>query len=187
MSKVYLETERMILKTTTPEDAELFFELDADPDVMMYISGGEPSSLERCVQAAQRTYAQYERYQDKFGLWWATLKSSGEVLGWFLLRPDKLKPETVENPELGYRLHKKHWGKGYATEASQALVDKAFKELNCESVYAVAMKGNQASQNVMKKVGMIYIGEFVQDECFAPGMNPEAVEYKITKKEWSGE
>jgi len=187
MSDVYLETERMVLKKIQTGDAEKFFELNSDPEVMKYISGGEPTPMEECEAIWQRVSALYERYNDKFGTWMAHLKSTDETVGFFILRPDKLKPDTVENPELGYRLYRKHWGKGYATEGSQALVDKAFEFLDCDSVYAVSMTENQASQKIMKKVGMKFIGEYKQDECCAPGGDTAAVEYKITKEEWTDE
>lgn len=184
MSRLYLETKRMTLIETLEDDAELFYGLDADPDVMTYISGGEPSSLDFCKAAVGRCLAQYERYDHKFGLWWAQSKKNDELLGWFLLRPDKLHPERVENPELGYRFKKEHWGRGYATEGAMALRDKAFLDLGCKSIYAVAMKENLGSQKVMQKIGMSFLGEYKQDECFAPGKDTSAVHYKITKEEW---
>ena len=184
MRKTYLETQRLRLRELTPDETDIFFDIDSDPEVMKYLSGGKPSSRELCEKAVQRTYAYYEKYQHKFGLWIAEEKETSDYIGWFLLRPDKKKPEDTNNPELGYRLKKKFWGQGYATEGALALVEKAFTQLHCKSVFAITMVGNLGSQNVMKKVGMQFIGNYEQEECFAPGNDPSAVHYAITMDEW---
>lgn len=184
MKHIYLETQRLTLREMNPDEAPLLFDLDSDPEVMTYLTGGKTSDMAACQKALEKTLGYYKKHNHSFGLWFAEEKSFDEVIGWFLLRPDKKNPNDTLNPELGYRLKKKFWGKGYATEGSLALLEKAFTDLNCDSVFAEAMKGNSASQNVMKKIGMKYAGSFNHPECFGIGADPSAVHYVITKSDW---
>lgn len=184
MSNIFLETDRMYLREMELHEGDLLFDLDSDPEVMKYLSGGKTTSKDVCERAIKNICEYYNRYNKKFGLWFAFEKETNSYMGWFLLRPDKLRPEDVKSPELGYRLKRGFWGKGYATEGAKALVNKALRELDCDSVFAVTMTSNLASQNVMKKVGMTYTGEYKQDECFAPGGDTSAVHYLITKNEF---
>ncbi len=180
MSDIYLETERIVLREMRRSEAHLLFTLDSDPAVMKYLSGGKTTDLEECEKGILRICDYYEKYDRKFGLWFAEEKGSSENMGWFLLRPDKSQPTDVKNPELGYRLRQKFWGHGYATEGARALVEKAFSKFDCDTVFAVTMTGNLGSQNVMKKIGMNFVGNHQQEECFAPGGDTSAVKFSIS-------
>ena len=180
MSSIYLETERMRLRELEPGEASILFDLDSDPEVMRFLRGGQATELDVCIQIIHKIRGYYEKHDHRFGLWFAEEKISQKIMGWFFLRPDKGRPDDISNPELGYRLKKEFWGKGFATEGSQALIGKSFSELNCNSVFAVAMTGNLASQNVMKKIGMKFEGDYKQDECFAPGGDTSAVHYVLS-------
>ena len=175
----------MNLRELEDHETVLLHDLDSDPEVMKYLSGGNPSSWETCQEATSKIRSYYEKYHHKFGIWIAEERSSREFIGWFLLRPDKSKPEDLENPELGYRLKKKFWGRGYATEGSQALLQKAFLEFQCKSVFAVTLTSNEASQAVMKKLGMDYICQFNQQECCDPNGDTSVVQYVVSKQKWS--
>src|SRR5256885_13740549 len=114
---IFLETERLILRRFTPDDVDNLVELDSDPDVMRFINGGRPTARARIVDEFLPAFlSYYERYAG-FGFWAAIEKSSGAFVGWFHFRP---APESPEGEvELGYRLRKSVWGKGYATEGSR--------------------------------------------------------------------
>lgn len=187
MSEFYLETERILLRQMQPSEAPELFDLDSDPEVMKYLSGGKPSTMETCEKALNGILAYYQRYDNKYGLWFAIEKNSQEVMGWFLLRPDKKNLDDTKNPELGYRLKRKFWGRGYATEGSVGLVDKAFQEFNCDSVFAITMLANNASQNVMKKIGMTFLSDYQEDQCVGPSGDRSAVHYAIKKQEWQSQ
>jgi RimJ/RimL family protein N-acetyltransferase len=93
----------------------------------------------------------------------------------------------VDEPELGYRLHRKAWGKGYGTEGSAALLAKGFTELGVRRVTAFTMTVNQGSRRVMEKLGMkflhTYFEEFSEHER-AEGSEHGEVAYAITREEW---
>jgi RimJ/RimL family protein N-acetyltransferase len=125
----------------------------------------------------------YNRYPG-YGFWAVMEKSTGDFLGWFHLRPapDGGRPSE---PELGYRLRRSAWGKGYATEGSQALIRKAFVELGAERVYAETMAVHTASRRVMEKAGLELVRSFHQDwPDKIEGDEYGDVEYALTRAEW---
>jgi RimJ/RimL family protein N-acetyltransferase len=141
--RIFLESERMILRQFTTDDADLLFRLDNDADVMLYVNGGIPVPLEEIVLDLAWFLSYYERF-DGYGFWAAVEKTTGRFLGWFHFRPDEGAGPL--EPELGYRLHRFAWNQGYATEGSQALVRKGFTELGVERVTAHAMAVNVGSR-----------------------------------------
>lgn len=180
---MFLETDRLILRRFTRADADQLFALNDDPQVMRYINGGLPASLEEIERVDLPHFlGQYETLSG-WGFWAAIERSTGAFLGWFHLRPDKGAPS--DEPDLGYRLHRSAWGKGYATEGSRALIDKAFRELGARRVVANAMLVNEASWRVMEKSGMrrvrIFYGEW---PVAIDGDEHGDVEYAITREEW---
>jgi RimJ/RimL family protein N-acetyltransferase len=114
--RVYLDTARLILRQFTMDDVDNLVDLDGDPAVMRYITGGRSTPREEIrddILPAFLSY--YERYEG-LGFWAAIEKSSGGFLGWFHLRPPP--GGDPDNVELGYRLRRAAWGRGYATEGS---------------------------------------------------------------------
>jgi RimJ/RimL family protein N-acetyltransferase len=192
----YLETARLRLRRLTPDDVANLVDLDADPEVMRYISGGRPTP--RAVvqdRVLPMMLACYERFPG-FGFWAAIEKSSGDFLGWFCLRPHD--EAGIDNAGLGYRLRRAAWGKGYATEGAHALVDKAFTELGVRRVFAMTYGENAGSRRVMEKAGLQFVRafRFTPEELGAedtydasaeeqwPG---EDVEYALDRPEWESQ
>ncbi|MEQ4714758.1 GNAT family N-acetyltransferase [Nonomuraea sp. B19D2] len=174
-----VETERLILRRITEDDADNLVELDSDPEVMRYLSGGEPTSREKIVSEILPRILSYTGDQGFFA---AIEKSTEEFLGWFHLRAKHGEPE--DEPELGYRLRKIAWGKGYATEGSVALIQKAFSELGARRVYAEALAVNMASRRVVEKAGLQYVRSFHVDRPEIPGSERGAVEYELLRADW---
>lgn len=187
---VFLETDRLTLRRLTPDDVDALVELDGDPAVMRYLSGGPATPREEI----ERDYlphfmGYYDRYEG-YGFWAAIERTSGDFLGWFHLRPGPGSGE--DEPELGYRLRASAWGNGYGTEGSRALVDKAFADLEARRVVASTYEDNLASRRVMEKIGMRHVRtfRFTADELRELGVaSPELfpgdeVEYAVTRAEW---
>ena len=179
IANVYLKTNRIILREVSADDEQDFFDLDSDAEVMKYISDGKPSRLEDINKTLLRAKELYKKYHNKFGFWTAIEEESEKFIGWFHFRPCKKTPDDLLTIELGYRLKKEFWGKGYATEVSLALIEKGFNELNVTEVFAKAMKENSASQKVMEKAGLNFTKD-CREEIF-PGISKDAVKYSITK------
>ncbi len=123
---VFFETNRLLLRRFTRSDLDFLYALDGDPDVIRWtnLDGRRmPYAFYRDV-LIPRNLAYYEKYVG-YGYWVAVEKATSEDLGWFHFRPDRENPDEIE---LGYRLRKSAWGKGYATEGSRALLRKGFGE-----------------------------------------------------------
>jgi RimJ/RimL family protein N-acetyltransferase len=183
---VFLETERLILRRFTENDADALFELYDDPVVMRYLNGGRPADRTEIVTLDLPAFLGYYERFPGYGFWAAIEKTTGDFLGWFHFRPGPQDPP--DEPELGYRLHQAAWGKGYGTEGSAALIANGFTELGVRRVTAGTMVVNQRSRRVMEKLGMTlvrtYFEEFSEHEL-APGSEHGEVEYAITREEWA--
>ena len=180
---VFLETEHLVLRRFTEDDVDELVALDGDPEVMRYVTGGRPTSREEIeTEVLPAFLGYYERYAG-FGFWAVVEKSSGEVIGWFHFRPENAdRPDDVE---LGYRLRRSAWGKGYATEGSRALVEKGFAELRVKRVYATTMVVNVASRRVMEKAGLRFVRAFHQPWPYPIEGDEEGdVEYALSRAEW---
>lgn len=180
--QIYLETERLILRRLTGADVENLFVLDSDPAVMRFINGGKPTPREVIETETLPQLLGFYGRAPEYGLWAAIEKSTGEFIGWLSLRCDE---GDLEKVELGYRLRQSAWGKGYATEGSQALVDKAFSELGAQRVFATRMTVNSASIRVMEKAGLKYVRTFHESwPETIEGTQEGDVEYALTRSEW---
>lgn len=181
---IFAETERLILRRFDDDDVELLVELDSDPDVMFFITGGRTTSREEIVTDVLPAFLNYYRRHQGYGFWAVVEKSSGEFLGWVHFRPTADDPQ--DDPELGYRLKKSAWGKGYAAEAAQAVIDRGFRDFGVGRVHAETMVVNHASRRVMEKCGMTVTRTFHQDwPDRIPGDEHGDVEYAITREEWA--
>lgn len=187
--QAFLVTDRLMLRRFTDADVDNIVDLNADPEVMRYLTGGKPTARDVVRdEIIPRWLAYYERY-DSYGFWAAIDKATDGFLGWFHFRPDPDDPQPDGTDrggiELGYRLRRATWGKGYATEGSRALIHKGFTEVGVKRVYAHTMAINTASRRVMEKAGLRYVRTFHPDwEDPVPGYEHGEVEYALTKGEW---
>lgn len=163
---LFLETDRLMLRRFTPDDVDALYALDGDPEVIRWTNlDGQraPYAFYRDV-LLPRNLAFYEKYAG-YGYWVAAGKATGDFLGWFHFRP---APDDPGEIELGYRLRRSAWGRGYATEGARALIRKGFGELGTARVSATALAANRASIRVMEKAGLRferdYIHEFTDPE-----------------------
>jgi len=179
----FLETERLWLRRFTTADADLLVELDSDPAVMRYITGGRPTPREEIESDYLPSWLEYYELYDGYGFWAAIESATGAFVGWFHLRPpDENAPDDVE---LGYRLRAAAWGRGYATEVSRALIERAFRDFGAVRVSAATMAVNTASRRVMEKAGLRYVRTFHQEwPDRIDGDEHGDVEYAITRAEW---
>jgi RimJ/RimL family protein N-acetyltransferase len=178
-----LETPRLTLRQFTEGDLDNLFDLNSDPEVMRYLTGGKPTPREEIRdQIIPFHLAVYDRL-DRLGTWAAESTASGEFLGWFHFRPG---PDAdITNIDLGYRLRRSAWNKGYATEGSRALIRMGFTELAVERVFAHAMTVNTASRHVLEKCGLTLVGTIPYEGPFEiEGGERGQVEYALTKAEW---
>jgi RimJ/RimL family protein N-acetyltransferase len=181
--QVFLETDRLVLRRFTEADVDNLFGLDSDPDVMHFINGGRPTPRDVIQNELLPWFLHYYERFEGYGFWAATEKSTGEFLGWFHFRP--AEGSSPDEPELGYRLCKSAWGKGFGTEGSRALIRKGFTEFGVQRVVASTMVVNIASRRVMEKAGLTLVRIFHQSwPDHIEGEEHGDVEYALHKADW---
>lgn len=158
MSNNYLFTsKRLGFRKWTLDDLDAFAELNADPEVMEHF----PKTL-----AKEETEAYIKRLQKHyidFGHnYYATeIIKTGEFIGFIGLAYQDFESDFTPNVDIGWRLKKIAWGKGYATEGAKRCLEIAFNDLHLEKVIATCTLHNKSSENVMQKIGMQKIGTFL--------------------------
>lgn len=146
MNRAIITTTRLYLRETSASDAAVMFALNSDPEVLRY-TGDEPFGSEEEVAEFLTNYTDFKR--NNMGRWAVVRKADEAVLGWC-----GLKLHTNGMVDLGFRLFKKEWNKGYATEAAQASLAYGFNTLNLTEIVGRVMPENAASVRVLEKTGM---------------------------------
>jgi len=154
---IVCETERLILREFDLSDAGEFYALNNDPEVMRYTADRVFATIEESA-ALIRNYKEYDK--TGYGRWTVVLKETNEVLGWCGLK----YIESVQEVDLGYRLHRRYWNKGYATEASKAALAIGFEHYGLSLIVGRTMTDNLPSRRVLEKIGMDYWKEFDFEE-----------------------
>ena len=154
--------------------------MNRDPEVTKYTGGVKPAEESR--DDILPAFLEYYRKGDDYGFWVAVEKATGEWLGWFHLRPEHEPPFEME---VGYRLKRAAWGKGYGTEGTRALIAKAFDDLGVDRVIATADEPNVASRRVMEKSGMRLVRTFVGRDT-ETGETWDGVRYAIDRADHPG-
>jgi RimJ/RimL family protein N-acetyltransferase len=180
---VLLETERLVLREVAATDLDDLFDLYNDPEVMRFLNGGKPTSRTAIRDTVLPNLTRvFDRYGGP-GYWAAETRCGGQFLGWFELTP--LGGDHPDEAELGYRLRRSAWGRGYGTEGSRALVRKGFTELGLRRVMAQTMAVNAASRRVMEKTGLVFDRVFhVTWPDPLPGTEHGEVEYALERTDW---
>ena len=156
--KIILETDRLYLREFVPSDGFHFYHLNNDQEVIKYTGNKAFKSLDEAMLFIEN-YPDYKH--NGYGRWAVCLKATNEFLGWCGLKYENNNNNEVD---LGFRFYKKHWGKGYATEAGKACVNYAFSTLKINEIVGRAYIENSASINVLKKCHLIFQKEFKYDQ-----------------------
>jgi ribosomal-protein-alanine N-acetyltransferase len=175
-----LETPRLCLRLWNSGDYSEFARLNADPVVMKYFP--ETLTLEASNRLADKITSQLAN--KKYGLWATEIKNREPFAGFIGLDDASFAGPFTPCLEIGWRLKKEFWGKGYATEGAQACLAFAFETLGSKEVYSFTSQLNIASERVMEKIGMKKIGEF--DHPLVPDTSPlkHHVLYQLTDAQY---
>jgi [ribosomal protein S5]-alanine N-acetyltransferase len=160
--KIELQTSRLLLREMVMADAQDLFEMDSDPEVHRYLGNTPVTDIAQIHAVINMLQAQYLKYG--IARWAVLDKRSGECIGWSGLK-------YLEGPinglkcvyDLGYRFKQKHWGKGYATEAGEAVLGYGFREMGLAQIYSMTEASNAGSQHVLHKLGFQFQNDFVHE------------------------
>ena len=180
---IILKTPRLAIRQFTEDDVDNLLDLNDDPELMRYLGRPVPREVLR-DQIIPFHLGVYQRL-DRLGTWAAESADGGQFLGWFHFRPG---PDgDITNIDLGYRLRRSTWNKGYATEGSRALINMGFTDLGVQRVFAHTMTVNLASRRVMEKCGLTLVRTSPyegSDSDVIDGAEHGEVEYALTRSEW---
>ncbi|WP_158962083.1 GNAT family N-acetyltransferase [Myroides fluvii] len=160
-------TSRLILRELHPSDANSFFELNANPNVIRYTGNAAFKDVAEATEFLEH-YSDYK--ENGYGRWAVVLKDSGRFVGWCGLKFD----EETQQTDIGFRFFEAEWGKGYATESAEACLQLGFDAFALDCIIGRAMKANRASIRVLEKLGLTYEKDILLDGA-------DAVLYKIKK------
>jgi RimJ/RimL family protein N-acetyltransferase len=185
MSQLTLHTARLTLAPLTDEHLDLEAELDGDPEVMRYLSGRASSRAE--VEQAHRRRLASAHEVPGLGMWVGFDQDA--FIGWWVLRPPQGpdQPKVAGEAELGYRLLRRHWRRGYATEGARELIRYGFEVVGLTRIFAQTLAVNIPSRATMTAAGLAFIRAFSSadpDEEAVPGADRGEVEYEITREIW---
>ena len=166
-----IETARLHMRPFTFNDLDQFALIGSDPEVMRYIGDGRPQYREQTEATLNAIIEHHHRHG--FGLWGAIEKASGSLAGFCGLQ---FLDKTSE-VEVGYRLAKRFWGKGLASEGAAASLRYGFEELGLDRIVAVVQPQNIASSRVLEKIGLSYVK-------VAYYYNTDVKYYAITREEY---
>jgi RimJ/RimL family protein N-acetyltransferase len=189
MGQATLQTSRIRLVPLSDEHLEYEVQLDSDPEVMRFLGNGRPRTRQEVQVLHQRRLAAAQRVP---GLgFWAGFGiggfGEGGFVGWWILEPPQRSDQgPVEGQaELGYRLLRRHWRKGLASEGARELIRHGFDDLGLVRIFAETMAVNEASRATMRSVGLRYVRTFhLEWDEPLPGSEDGEVEYAITASEW---
>lgn len=179
------ETDRLIARTWTLDDAESAFLMYGNPEVMRYLGTNGAAatipSVEAMRERLQQNLDKFATNPELKGYVWAALerKSDGAIVGTTMLKP---LPFSDERPttdiEVGWHLIPEYWGNGYATESGRGAIDYGFQKLGLSEIHSVAYSENASSLKVMSRLGLRHLGKT------SDYYNVEVEHYIITRDEW---
>ncbi len=174
-------SERLSYELMSQDDGDLLYELDQDPEVMRFINGGVLTTQIEIEQVYLPRLKQYTHQKNGWGLWKVFTREDHKYIGWILIRPVGFFGENTDykNLEMGWRFFKKHWGKGYATEAAESIKWALIAQTDINKLSAIAREDNHASINIMQKLGMNYIKKYLHKD---PIFCEEVVYYELDVK-----
>ena len=153
-----LDTPRLILRPFELADIESSWVMNKDAEVSRYTGdGGVVSRDEMERRIREDVMGDYEKYG--FGRLAVEVKGGERFIGFAGLK----YLEDLKEVDLGYRLMKKYWGRGYATEAASACLDYGFDQLNLSEIIAMVLPANTASIRVLEKLGFTYSEDRIED------------------------
>lgn len=182
MSEVIeLSTDQLILRQWKESDFLPFSKMNADPVVMEYY----PSTLSEEESNAIANKLMGLISERSWGFWAVETQNEKKFIGFVGLHKPTYDLPVTPCVEVGWRLGKEYWGKGYATEAAKQSLKFGFEELGLSEIYSFSSVSNKKSWLVMERLNMINTGSNFEHPMIPEGhLLREHVLYKITKEQW---
>ena len=148
MNVPVIETPHLLLRAWTPGDAEAWFNILQEEDILRYFPNPVPPSREKAGEYISHQLAHWAQFG--YGHWAVVTPEDGRVVGWNGL---EYLPELDET-EVAYLLSRRVWGRGFATEAARAAVQFGFEIAGLAQIIGLVHPGNTGSVRVLEKCGL---------------------------------
>ncbi len=145
-----IETPHLILRGWEPEDAQAWFDILQEEDILKYFPNPRPPARAKADEYIAHHRAHWQQFG--YGHWAVVTRDDGRVVGWNGI---EYLPELDET-EVGYLLSKRVWGKGYATEVARAAVQFGLEEKELPAIIGLVHPDNTGSIRVLEKCGMAF-------------------------------
>lgn len=172
-----LNTNRLILRPITADDAEDMYEYSKDECVGLNAGWKPHESISETMEIMNLIFIGADC---TFGI---ILKDSGKLIGSAGLIDDP-KRENERVRMLGYSIGKDYWGRGYMTEAAKAIIDCGFTNLDIDMVSAYCYPDNVRSKRVLEKLGFVYEGKLSECEKLYNGSIKDNECFALKRAEW---
>ncbi len=180
-----LETERLIIRNWEDRDRDLFHRINSDDDVMQFF----PFRRSRAEADAFLDRIRTANEARGYGFSALELKETGECIGFAGLHADSVAPSRPpDTVEIGWRLAPEFWGKGYVSEAANALLAFGFETLGLDEIISFAVWNNERSTAVMRRIGMKAEPEGDFDHPGVPDTHPQLKRhafYSLKRDDWA--
>ncbi|MGW7265074.1 GNAT family N-acetyltransferase [Streptomyces sp. NPDC054842] len=147
-----IRTPRLLLRRWTDDDLAPMADINADPQVMRWTGDGSVLGLDETAEEIERWEEEWD--EEGFGVFAVELLASGELAGCVGLSVPEFLPEVLPAVAIRWRLGTAFWGQGYASEAAQATLEFALQDRGLDRVVSISRMGDDASENVIRKLGM---------------------------------
>lgn len=172
-----LETDRLIIREFTMEDARAVHEYACNGEILAYMAWGPNTEGETLAFVEKCIMMQHQQPRTVYEVA-VTLQENGRLIGGI-----SLYLSSHRQGELGYCFNPLYWGQGYATEAAEAMLRFGFEELNLHRIYATCRPSNTGSAKVLERIGMRYEGH-LREAAYYKGNWQDSLQYSILRREY---
>jgi RimJ/RimL family protein N-acetyltransferase len=151
--------------------------MNADPEVMKYIGDGSVRTFEQSAEGLARAIRAWD--EQGYGLVSMVRRDTGEYIGWVTLAAPLFLPEVLPAIEIGWRLARRHWGHGFATEGARELLRYGFESCGFDEILSIRLLENEASRRVMEKIGLRFAFETI-----VPAHGRRVAVHRLTRAEY---
>ncbi len=174
------KSERLGFRNWRDTDLTEFAKINADLEVMEHFP--KPLKEKETLEFIERLKNHY--IKNGYTYFATEVLNTGEFIGFIGLAFQDYKTDFTPAVDIGWRLKRSAWGKGYATEGAKACLEFAFNKLNLEAIISTCTEKNSKSEHVMQKIGMQKLGEFNHPKLKEYPKYEKCICYGINKKIW---
>ncbi|APD07442.1 ribosomal-protein-alanine N-acetyltransferase [Flavobacteriaceae bacterium UJ101] len=171
------KSQRLGFRTWDLDDLADLYEMNQDDHVMQFFP--KKYSEKDCENFIEKMNNQFKK--DQYCYFAVDCLEKNEFIGFIGLSQQEFEADFMPSVDIGWRLKRKSWKKGYATEGAKQCLEYGFNQLNLKEIISIAPIINKPSESVMKRIGMHKIKEFKHPLLHSYPSLQNCIVYKIKK------